>query len=188
MYFRRTLLLVVTLITLAACAGSEEAATSPGGASEGPTQQDTGEDMEMGSEGAHTDGEFAFGRPADAAEADRTIDIRTSNELAFDPAQVTVAAGETVTFSISNEGDLQHDFVLGDEAAQEEHADEMAAMESEMAMEGEEHGDANALSIPPGETVELTWVFDGETEGLLYGCHEPGHYEAGMVGEIIVEG
>ncbi|HSK97563.1 MAG TPA: plastocyanin/azurin family copper-binding protein [Euzebyales bacterium] len=44
------------------------------------------------------------------------------------------------------------------------------------------------MSVPSGETVELTWTFDGETEGLLYGCHEPGHYEAGMVGDIVVEG
>jgi uncharacterized cupredoxin-like copper-binding protein len=132
--------------------------------------------------------DFAFGQPGDAADADRTVDIRTGNQLASDPAEVTVARGETVTFSISNEGGLPHDFVIGDEAAQEEHAEEMAASEEEMAMEGGQHGGANAVSVPAGETVELTWVFDGETDGLLYGCHEAGHYEAGMVGEITVEG
>jgi plastocyanin len=56
-----------------------------------PTGQDDG------SEGSG----FAFGQPADPADAARTIEIRTGNELTFDPAQVTVAAGETVTFSIN---------------------------------------------------------------------------------------
>jgi uncharacterized cupredoxin-like copper-binding protein len=147
---------MLTLVTLAACGGGDQSAGS-------------------------TD---AFGQPADAADADRTVDISTGNELVFDPAEVTVTRGETVTFVITNDGDLMHDFVIGNEAAQDQHAEEMAATDDEMAMEG----DANAVSVPAGETVELTWVFDGETVGLLYGCHQPGHYEAGMVGDIIVQG
>jgi uncharacterized cupredoxin-like copper-binding protein len=43
----------------------------------------------------------------------------------------------------------------------------------------------NAVKVGPGETAELTWRFD-ETGTLLYGCHEPGHYEGGMVGTIEV--
>ena len=167
------------IVAVAACAGDEPS-----------TSTDAPDDQEQASMADHDmqghGGEFAFGNPADATDADRTIKIRTSNELAFDPAEVTVSEGETITFSISNEGDLPHDFVVGDEAAQDEHAAEMAEEMAEMSSEME-HGDANAVSVPPGETVELTWSFDGETEGLRYGCHEAGHYEAGMVGEIIVE-
>jgi uncharacterized cupredoxin-like copper-binding protein len=151
---------MLTLITLAGCGGGDQSAGS-------------------------TD---AFGQPADAADADRTVAMSTGNELVFNPSKVTVARGETVTFVITNDGDLMHDFVIGDEAAQDEHAEEMAATDDEMAMEGDEQGDANAVSVPSGETVELTWDFDGETDRLLYGCHEPGHYEAGMVGEVIVQG
>jgi uncharacterized cupredoxin-like copper-binding protein len=190
------LVLVVVIVALTACAGAEEQPSASGGeGSEPSTTEGAGSESSSGAmdgdamddHGGAEDGDFAFGRPADASEADRVIEIHTDNELAFDPAEVTVAAGEVVTFSIANDGDLPHDFVIGDDAAQEAHAAEMAEMDDEMTEEGEEHGDANAVSVPAGETIELTWAFDGETGGLLYGCHEPGHYDAGMVGEIIVE-
>jgi uncharacterized cupredoxin-like copper-binding protein len=191
--------LILALVTLAACGGGAQSADSTGDTSDQPagaaaSDEATPHDMnDMDHEDMdETEGEegagFAFGQPGDAADADRTVEITTGNELVFDPAEVTVAPGEAVTFVITNNGDLMHDFVIGDEAAQDEHAEEMAATDDEMAMEGDEQGDANAVSVPSGETVELTWDFDGETDRLLYGCHEPGHYEAGMVGEVIVQG
>ena len=64
--------------------------------------------------GASTQGEFAFGEPADQANADRTIEIVTTNDLTFNPADLTVTAGETITFRIVNEGTMVHDFTLGD--------------------------------------------------------------------------
>jgi uncharacterized cupredoxin-like copper-binding protein len=39
--------------------------------------------------------------------------------------------------------------------------------------------------VAPGETEEITWTFT-DAGGTLYGCHEPGHYEGGMVGSIEV--
>jgi uncharacterized cupredoxin-like copper-binding protein len=36
-----------------------------------------------------------------------------------------------------------------------------------------------------GETGRVTMTFDF-AQRLLIGCHEPGHYEAGMVGSIDV--
>ena len=41
----------------------------------------------------------------------------------------------------------------------------------------------NAVTVAAGETRVLTWRFEDAGE-VLYGCHEPGHYEAGMVGSI----
>jgi hypothetical protein len=43
----------------------------------------------------------------------------------------------------------------------------------------------NAVTVPPGKTKALTWRFDNVGE-VLFGCHEPGHYEGGMVGSIEV--
>lgn len=37
----------------------------------------------------------------------------------------------------------------------------------------------------PGESGSVTWRFT-ESDGGLYGCHIPGHYEGGMVGSIDV--
>jgi uncharacterized cupredoxin-like copper-binding protein len=73
-----------------------------------------------------TNSEFAFGEPADPADADRTIEIATLDSFAFEPAELTVTAGETVTFRIVNDGSLVHDFTLGDQATQDEHEAEMA--------------------------------------------------------------
>ncbi|HEX6301031.1 MAG TPA: plastocyanin/azurin family copper-binding protein [Acidimicrobiia bacterium] len=128
--------------------------------------------------------EFNFGEPADAADADRTIDIDANNDLTFDPASITISEGETITFRVTNTGNLEHDFVLGDEDAQEAHEAEM--MEMMESGEEMEHSDPYAVSVPAGETVELTWHFT-EPGTVLFGCHEPGHYEAGMKGTISVE-
>lgn len=39
------------------------------------------------------------------------------------------------------------------------------------------------VSVESGENASLTWRFT-ESGEVLYGCHEPGHYEGGMVGTI----
>lgn len=41
----------------------------------------------------------------------------------------------------------------------------------------------NAVTVEPGDTAKITWRFEDAGE-VLYGCHEPGHYEGGMVGTI----
>lgn len=66
-----------------------------------------------------------FGSPAEPAAADRTIEIATRDSLTFEPAELAVAAGETVTFQIVNNSSLVHDFTLGDQATQDEHEAEM---------------------------------------------------------------
>lgn len=44
----------------------------------------------------------------------------------------------------------------------------------------------NVVSVEPGQTGELTFSFAKAGE-LIIGCHETGHYEAGMKGRIVVE-
>jgi uncharacterized cupredoxin-like copper-binding protein len=84
-----------------------------------------------------------------------------------------------VTFVVRNVGDIDHEFVLGDDAYQDMHEGDME--ESGHPMDGMR----NAIVVEPGESAELTWSFD-EAGEVLYGCHEPGHYEGGMVGKIEV--
>lgn len=127
-----------------------------------------------------SESEFTFGSPANAADADRVIEIQTTDDLKFEPADITVAAGETVTFRLSN-GAVVHDFTLGDQATQGEHEAEMSEMS------GMAHEEPNVATIPAGETVDFTWTF-GEEGTVLIGCHQPGHYAAGMTGRITVEG
>ena len=127
---------------------------------------------------------FSFGEPAEAASADRVIEIAANDDFSFAPDEITVSAGEVITFRVVNEGALLHDFTLGDEAIQEEHEAEMA----EMAESGEMmmHDEPNAMSIDPGQTNEMTWHFT-ETGSILIGCHQVGHYASGMKGTITIE-
>lgn len=124
--------------------------------------------------------EFGFGEPADAGDADRVVEIVASDDFRFTPDAVTVDVGETITFRIVNAGQVPHDFTLGDQATQDEHDEEMAEMGG-MMMDDE----ANAVAIAAGETKELTWRFTEEGP-VLIGCHQPGHYAAGMKGTVTV--
>lgn len=166
-----TIVAVLALVT-AACGTSETTATS--------ATNDTMGDMEM--EEGH-DEEFVFGEPADEADADRTIEITAGDDLKFDPAEITVSAGEIVAFKVTNVGNLPHDFTLGDEETQQEHDAEMA----EMMESGEMmHDEPNAVALEAGETKTVTWHFT-EAGTVLIGCHQPGHYAAGMKAEVTVE-
>ncbi len=53
------------------------------------------------------------------------------------------------------------------------------------SMGGMDHGDDDVLVVEPGEVGELTHTFD-ESGAVQLGCHEPGHYEAGMVMDVDV--
>jgi uncharacterized cupredoxin-like copper-binding protein len=112
-------------------------------------------------------------------EGTATIRVAALDELAFDPPSIEVEVGETVRFVVTNAGETEHEFVVGDAETQE--------MAEEQAMQGE-HGHVEAmasLSLAPGETKEATITFEQQGE-LLYACHVAGHYDDGMVGTITV--
>lgn len=123
------------------------------------------------------------GEGAAAAQAERTVEVNQLPEKKFDPASVSVKRGETVTFRVTNTADEMHEFVLGDEKTQEDHDEEMAGM----PMESMKMADiSNRITMEPGETKEITWKFPDKETTVLYGCHMPGHYAAGMKGTITV--
>jgi len=140
----------------------------------------------LGGPGSHTppssghENTGGVGGPADADEAARTVEVITLDTMTFEPSRINVSAGETVTFVVTNTGQAVHEFTLGDAAMQQEHADEMAQLGDGMA-----HTGPNSITLQPGETKQLTWRF-GDTGTLEYGCHEPGHYQAGMRGQITI--
>lgn len=109
---------------------------------------------------------------AGTAGAPRTVDV-TMKDIAFDPPSVTVTAGETVTFVFRNEGTIRHDAFLGDEAAQEKHEKDMQKAGSH------HHHGSDAITVDPGETGSLTHTFKAG-DVLIIGCHEAGHWAAGM--------
>ena len=134
---------------------------------------DQGQDhsAHMGGEEQHAP--VTFGEAGDPDEADRTIEVEAADTLKFDPASLEVEAGETVTFVVSNTGQTDHEFVLGDEAYQESHGGG-AVME---------HEEGNGVFLEPGDTGEVTWTFSDGGE-LIYACHVNGHFDSGMFGRI----
>jgi uncharacterized cupredoxin-like copper-binding protein len=50
-----------------------------------------------------------------------------------------------------------------------------------------EHADPNQANVEPGKSGELIWRF---TRGGTFGfaCLQPGHFEAGMKGKVVVAG
>lgn len=128
--------------------------------------------------GMHSMSGDDMGEPADPEEADRTVKIMMLDELAYDPEKLQVAKGEVVTFEITNRGETRHEFVLGDKDFQAMHEGDMKADHQGGQM-------SSGLSLAAGEKGSLTWRFTRSGE-VLYGCHEPGHYEGGMMGSIAV--
>lgn len=123
---------------------------------------------------------FSFGEPALAAEATRVIEISANDNFRFDPETIMVAAGDVVTFKVTNDGKIPHDFVLGDAAVQDQHEEDMMNMTDDDSMS---HEEPNAFVVDPGETREMTWRMTMAGE-ILMGCHQPGHYVSGMKGTI----
>jgi uncharacterized cupredoxin-like copper-binding protein len=108
----------------------------------------------------------------------RTIAVSMTDELRFEPDSFTVAAGETVRFEVTNEGQSPHEFLIGDEDAQAEFEE---AMQAEM-----DHGTDAGISVDAGQTDSFEYSFGEAGAELLAGCHEPGHYDGGMVATINV--
>ena len=55
-----------------------------------------------------------------------------------------------------------------------------------MAEEGMGHQTSAGVSVEPGQTETFEYTFGDAGSDLLAGCHEPGHYDAGMVATIVV--
>lgn len=132
-----------------------------------------------GGGGGTTAASSAIGAPGDPARSSRTVEVRAGDDLHFQPDQLAVKAGETVTFKVVNAGKVDHEFTVGDASAQAAHEKRMRSASGSMSM----GADPNAIDVAPGETKELTWTF-AKAGTTLYGCHEPGHYAGGMKGTL----
>ena len=111
----------------------------------------------------------------------RVIAVTMIDALRFEPDTFSVSLGETVRFEVTNAGAIRHEFFIGD-------ADAQAAHEAEMVeMGGMLHDEPNGISVEPGEVKELEHTFDS-VGSVIIGCHETGHYDAGMVATVSVGG
>lgn len=110
----------------------------------------------------------------------RTVEIAARDDLTFEPSTIEVAAGERVRFVVTNEGAMDHEFILGDEATQMAHESQMDAG-SHMTLDA-----MASMAMGPGEMMDATVTFDEPGE-ILFGCHVAGHYAGGMKGSVMVQ-
>lgn len=120
-----------------------------------------------------------WGIAGDAKQVKRTIKLAMSDTMRFTPDKIEVRQGETVRISLKNSGKILHEMVIGTKKELEEHA---ALMLKFPTME---HDEPYMAHIPPGKTGEIIWTFNKAGE-FDFACLIAGHYQAGMVGKILV--
>ena len=127
---------------------------------------------------------MAAGMPGKAVNISQTIEIlmkeTDDGDMIFVPNSITTKKNQTVRLVIKNVGELEHEFVLDDHEGIAKHKLEMERAEGEM-----KHNDPNALRLEPNKDGSIVWKFtkDGNFE---FACLIPGHYEAGMKGDVSV--
>jgi uncharacterized cupredoxin-like copper-binding protein len=110
----------------------------------------------------------------------RRIQVTLTDDMGIQPAQMQVSPGEMIEFAVRNDGTIRHEFFLGGEDDQSSHEMEMREMG------GMQHDEANGIFVEPGQSKTLRHTFP-VAGSLIAGCHETGHYAAGMKAEISVE-
>ena len=129
---------------------------------------------------SHAEEELAFGKASDPAMAAQTIEIEMSDMMRFTPEEITINKGDTVRFGVKNNGQLLHEMVLGTLDDLHEHAALM------LKFPGMEHSEPHMAHVDVGQAKEMGWQFTNAGE-FFYGCLQPGHFDAGMKGRIIVQ-
>jgi uncharacterized cupredoxin-like copper-binding protein len=122
----------------------------------------------------------AWGIAGDTKAVKRTVEIDMTDNMRFTPDRIEVKLGETVKFVVRNKGRMFHEFVIGTKKELDEHA---ALMVKFPKMQ---HDEPYMAHVQAGKAGELVWNFNrlGEFD---FGCLVAGHYQAGMVGKIIVK-
>ena len=152
--------------------------------------------------GAHEDGHgqgAKSGEPGKASDAGRSITVQMYDNY-YEPESIEVKPGETVRFVVENKGNLVHEFNIGTPAMHESHQKEMMMMVEHGVIQGGKlnrdmmemdmgngmsmkHDDPNSVLLEPGESKEVVWTFS-ETGAIEFACNVPGHYQAGMYGDV----
>jgi uncharacterized cupredoxin-like copper-binding protein len=120
-----------------------------------------------------------WGIAGDAKSVKRTLVVGMSDQMRFTPDKISVKQGETIRFTAKNRGKILHEFVIGTKKELDDHAALM------LKFPNMEHDEPYMMHVAPGKTAQIIWTFNrvGDFE---FACLIPGHYQAGMVGQISV--
>ena len=155
----------------------------------------------VGHDNAHGRG-AASGSPGRISEASRTIKVEMY-DMYYEPESISVKQGETVRFIVENKGNIVHEFNIGTPEMHESHQKEMMMMVEHGVIQGGKlnhdmmkmdmgnghsmkHDDPNSVLLEPGQSQEVVWKFS-DKGNIEFACNVPGHYQAGMYGDVNFE-
>jgi uncharacterized cupredoxin-like copper-binding protein len=111
--------------------------------------------------------------------ATRTVAVAMTDAMRFTPERIEVKQGQTLKLVLKNTGKQLHEFVIGTAKELDEHAALMVKFPDM------EHDEPYMAHVPPGKTGAIVWTFN-RAGSFDFACLIAGHYQAGMVGKIIV--
>ena len=132
----------------------------------------------------HSHGDVrAYGEPGDPKKPARVVQVLmrdAEGKMEFIPGRIEVKKGEQIRFLLQNNGNTDHEIVIGTLEENLKHAIEMQK-NPDM-----EHDDPNAKRLAPRKYGQIVWKFTKAGE-FDFSCLIPGHRESGMFGTIVVK-
>lgn len=123
---------------------------------------------------SHDHMKYSVGNPGEGTPDRRiSVSMQDTMRFMFEPDLGELKEGETIEFTVRNDGQVQHEFSIGNSEDQVKHAIMMQKMPDM------KHNDPNTVSLAPGKAAKLSWKFMGE-DTVVFACNIPGHFEAGM--------
>lgn len=130
-----------------------------------------------------------------AAGAARTIELTGGDDMKFNLTKIEAKPGETLRVVLKNTGAIPkiamaHNFVLlklGTDPAEFNKAAMMAAATEYIPQDQKAQVIGATKLSGPGETVEVTFKVPAKAGSYPYECTFPGHYAAGMKGQLVVQ-
>lgn len=124
-------------------------------------------------------GDSPIGKPGVASKVSRTIHVEMANGMRFKPSEIQVKKGETIRFVLKNADGIKHEFSLGTEKELLEHYEVMKRFPDM------EHDEPSKISLAPSKQGEVIWQFT-KADVVNFACLHPGHFDAGMKGQVNV--
>jgi len=132
---------------------------------------------------------------APAAKGVRTIELTGGDDMKFNLTKIEAKPGETLRVVLKSTGTIPkvamgHNFVLiklGSDVAEFIKASMNASATEYVPQDLKAQIVGSTKLAGPGETVEVTFKVPAKAGSYPYLCTFPGHYAAGMKGELVVK-
>jgi azurin len=132
---------------------------------------------------------------APAAKGGRTIELTAGDDMKYNLTKIEAKPGETLHVVLKSTGAIPkmamaHNFVLlklGADAVEFNKASMTAAATDYVPETLKTQVIGSTKLAGPGETVEVTFKVPAKAGSYPYMCTFPGHYAAGMKGELVVK-